>query len=68
MFLVAHLWNSCEMFPSGFDYKTCNVLLAMEEPDPEMSPSHLYHEADSVENENDPAGDQVWDGETVDPL
>ncbi|GFR84455.1 S-adenosylmethionine synthase [Elysia marginata] len=42
----------------GFDYKTCNVLLAMEEPDPEMSPSHMYHEADSVEYENAPAGDQ----------
>ncbi|BFZ03072.1 hypothetical protein BsWGS_06111 [Bradybaena similaris] len=43
----------------GFDYKTCNVLLAVEEPTyKDISSSHFYHAADSVEQENDPAGDQ----------
>ncbi|CAG5126874.1 unnamed protein product [Candidula unifasciata] len=43
----------------GFDYKTCNVLVAVEEPtDQTISSSHFYHTADSVDNENCPAGDQ----------
>ncbi|KAK0051067.1 S-adenosylmethionine synthase isoform type-1 [Biomphalaria pfeifferi] len=42
----------------GFDYKTCNVLLSVEEPEALSLTSHFYHEPDSIQNENDPAGDQ----------
>lgn len=54
------VFTSCFYKFTGFDYKTCNVLLAVEEPTySDISSSHFYHVADSVEDDNDPAGDQV---------
>jgi len=42
----------------GFDYRTCNVLLAVEEPQCTSFPSHHYYDQDDNARELCPAGDQ----------